>query len=238
MKTKSYLKVNINRKIYIPPKIYDNIHSNLGISVICCTNKGYMINNILENFLSQDYIKKELIIILNYDRQNLDSLNKKIISFDNIKIYNLNSKYSLGKCLNYAVDKSTYPIIAKFDDDDYYAPKYLSDSIKAFYYTDASLVGKSTIYVYFKKHKILAIKNINRDCRFVNRVAGSTLMFKKSIFEKISFQDKNLGEDIGFCNDCIENGFKIYSTNKNHFVYIRNIENKHTWKINNSYLYF
>lgn len=222
-------------RIYISPKIYNNIHCNEGISVICCTNKKNSQDNILKNFISQTHKIKELIIILNYDNPNIHQWKKNFAPFNINHIYSLNSKYSLGKCLNFAIDKSKYPIIAKFDDDDYYGPKYLSDSIKAFYFTNAHIIGKTTTYVYFTKKNILAIRNINKENQYIHRVEGPTLMFKKSIFEKIKFQDKNLGEDIAFCNDCIKNGFKIYSTSKYNYIYIRNDENTHTWKINNDY---
>ena len=134
---------------------------------------------------------------------------------------------------NYAVSKSKYPIITKFDDDDYYSLNYLSGMVKPFYFTHADVVGKATTYVYFVKEKMLAIRNINRDNRYTNRVEGPTLVFKKEVFEKVQFQDKTLGEDIAFCNDCINSGFKIFSTNKDNFVYIRNNEIAHTWRIDN-----
>ena len=226
-----------NIKFSIPPDLYNNIQTNEGISVICSTNKKDNIKNILYNFLSQTHTKKELIIILNYDNPDMNKWKKETCSFDNIQIYKLSSRHSLGKCLNYAVNMSQFPYITKFDDDDYYAPNYLHDMIKPFYFTNASIVGKATTYVYFSDKKILAIRSINREDRYVNRVEGPTLMFKKSVFQKVQFQDKNLGEDIEFCNDCIRNGFKIYSTNKDNFVYIRSNKNKHTWKIDNDYFF-
>lgn len=210
---------------------------NKGITVICCTNKKNSIKNILSNFLSQKYKAKELVIILNYDYPNLNSWRKKIKNYNNIHLFSLNSKYTLGECLNFGVEKARYPIIAKFDDDDYYGPEYLSEGIKALNDTDAALVGKYTTYVYFTEEKILALRNINRENQYVKRVEGPTLLFKKEIFRKIKFQPKNLGEDISFCEDCIKNNFKIFSTSRNNFVYIRNKEKFHTWKINNkSYL--
>lgn len=221
-------------KLYIPSQVYSHIHDD-EVSVICCTNKKNNKDNILKNFLSQTHKKKELIIVLNYNNPDINQWNKKIAPFDNIYIYILDSKHSLGKCLNFAINKSKYHIIAKFDDDDYYAPNYLSHMIKPFYFTSASVLGKSTTYVYFTHKKILAIRNINRDNQYVYRVEGPTLVFKRSVFEKVKFQDQNLGEDIKFCNDCIKNDFKIYSTNKDNFVYIRNNKNTHAWKIDNDY---
>ena len=209
---------------------------SLGISVICSTNKKNMLENILENYISQKYELKELIIILNYDIANLNNLLKLIPLNENIQLYSLGSKKSLGGCLNYAVEKSQHPIIAKFDDDDYYAPNYLSDTVKALSLPNIGIVGKSSTYVYFTEENIIAIQNINQENKYVRRVAGGTLMFKRELFENISFHDINLGEDVKFCEDCLKTGYKIYSTNKCHYVYIRNRKGKHTWNIDNYYL--
>ena len=88
--------------------------------------------------------------------------------------------------------------------------------------TNADVVGKSTSYVYFENKEILAVRNPGRENRFIYRVEGPTLVFKKGIFKHIKFSDKNLGEDVSFCKDCCKNGFRIFSTDKENFVYIRN----------------
>lgn len=209
---------------------------DLGISVICSTNKIGMMENILDNFISQDYHPKELIITLNYDATNLNNLLELILPYDNIQIFCLGSNKSLGKCLNFCVEKSKYQIIAKFDDDDYYAPPYLSDTVKALSSENVGIVGKSCTFVYFSEEKLMGIKNTSLENKYVTRVAGSTLMFKKKLFEKIRFHEINLGEDIQFCNDCLKIGYKIFSTNKYYYVYIRNKKYKHTWKIDNEYI--
>lgn len=209
---------------------------DLGISVICATKKVGLIENILENYLSQDYALKELIIILNYDDANLDNLLNLVFTHENIKLYHLPSKNTLGECLNFSIKKCRYPTIAKFDDDDYYGPLYLNDSVKCLSLDNVGIVGKATTFVYFVEEQIMGLKNSNKENKYVNRVAGSTLMFKKNLFEKIQFKDISLGEDIHFCNDCLKIGYKIYSTNRHHYVYIRNNKNKHTWKMDNQYI--
>lgn len=210
------------------------LYGDLGISVICSTNKVGMIWNILENFISQDYIRKELIIIINYDNFNLDNLPYKLPP--SVQIYNLGSKISLGKCLNYGIEHSNYPIIAKFDDDDYYGPHYLSDTVKSLSLKDVGIVGKSCTFVYFSDKQLIGVRNLSKENKYVNRVTGSTLMFKKELIEKISFHDINLGEDIQFCNDCLNMGYKIFSTSRHHYVYVRNRKDKHTWKMDNDYI--
>lgn len=226
--------VNKCTKIKINPSLYENINTDIGVSVITCTNKKNKYQSILNNYNRQVYQKKELIIILNDNSLEIDKY--KIDKQSNVKIFQLDQKITLGECLNFAVDKSKYPIISKFDDDDYYAPKYLSDSIKALGYTNADIVGKSSTFVYFEKDNTLAIKNNNRDNRYVYRVEGSTLIFRKEILDDIRFKPKNLGEDLEFCKDAIKKGYKIYSSNIHHYLYIRNSNNNHSWKIPNEYL--
>lgn len=206
-----------------------------GISIITCTNKGHTLDNIITNFNQQDFQKKELIIIINKDNIDLKSWLEKIKCYDNIRIFKLSEKTSLGKCLNYGVEKANHQIIAKFDDDDYYGPKYLSDSIKAFNISGVKIVVKAANFVYFVEKKILAIRTPREENKFVSFGNGSTLIFKKEIFNKVKFKDVSISEDVFFCQDCIRNNMKIYSTNKYHHVYFRHPSKKtHTWQISDN----
>ena len=204
-----------------------------GVSIITSTNRLNYMRNIYSNYLNQSYKNKELIIILNNNYLNMDKWKVNSKSYDNVRIYQLSYKVSLGDCLNYAVEKSNYDIIAKFDDDDIYHCDYLTDSLKSFTYTDADIVGKSTVYIYFEENNTLALLNPNNENRYLERVHGATLIVNKYVFGKIKFQNINIGEDIKFCKDCKKNGYKIYSTNKNYYVYIRH-SNNHTWSIDNN----
>lgn len=225
------VRINNNKSIFIS----NEEASKQKISVICCTNRDNTKSSILNNYLAQTFPNKELIIILNNNQLSIESWKKYFAGYDDISIYKIDQSTSLGNCLNFGVSKSKYPIISKFDDDDYYGKEYLLDSVKPFLYTDAMIVGKYTTYVYFKQHKLLAIRNPKRENRFSYRVEGSTLLFRKSLFNKINFRNKNLGEDIQLCKDCIAIGQKIFSNNKLHHVYIRHGNtHKHTFGISDS----
>lgn len=210
---------------------------NKGISIITCTNKLYSFDNILDNFNRQIFKEKELIIIINNNRINDINWKNKISEYVNIRIFRLDENISLGNCLNFAVQKSIYPIIARFDDDDYYGSKYLSDSIKSFDNRNTKLVGKHTIYVYFIKEKVLALKDIGHENQLLYFLNGATMVFKKEIFKNVQFRDISVNEDVFFCKDCVKNGIMPYSGNKYHFVYLRHPStNNHTWKISNEQL--
>ncbi len=208
-----------------------------GISVITSTNRQDYMNNVFENFSRQDYNDKELIIVLNNNEMNLNKWKQKANQYTNIKVYQLDEEITLGKCLNFGIENSKYDIIAKFDDDDYYGKKYLSDSILAFNFTNAGVVGKATSYVYFERSKILAIRRPYRENRYVKHMDGPSMLIKREVFDKIKFADIPRGVDTQYSKDCCKKQIKIFSTNKFHHVYVRHDSpQQHTWKIPNNKL--
>ena len=206
-----------------------------GVSIITCTNKPNTLNNIIDNFARQNYEKKELIVVINNDKIDLSQWIQETKQYENVRIFKLSEKFSLGKCLNFAVEQAKYDTIAKFDDDDYYGPKYISDTVKSFETTDAQVIGKAANFVYFVEKKLLAIRTPKEENRYVRFANGSTLVFKKEIFDKVKFRDMSLAEDVYFCHDCIKNGIRIYSTNKYHHIYFRHpVKKNHTWTISDN----
>lgn len=214
----------------------NNIKSK-GISVITVTNNSLFIDNIFQNFNRQRFKNKELIIVLNKNILNIEEYKTKAKGNKNIKIYRKDENYSLGHCLNFAVGVSNYEIVAKFDDDDYYGPRYLSSSFEVFKQTGAHVIGKSSHLVYFQQSEILAVRDPNRENRYVGFVNGSTLMFHKKVFNKVKFANVSIGEDTLFCRSCIKNGIRIFSSDIYHHVYIRRkSKSSHTWKVNDKFL--
>ncbi|WP_162265483.1 glycosyltransferase [Abyssisolibacter fermentans] len=224
----------LRKKIYAPSskKPTDKKYDDFGVSIITITNKFSFLTNIFNNYSRQLYKPKELIILLNHDYLDLPTWNKKATEYKNVKVFKLPSHYTLGRCINYAIYKAKYPLIAKFDDDDYYSDEYLNNSIKVMGKTNADVVGKGSHLVYFKTLNTLALRNPGYENKFVNFVNGSTLLFKKSISDSVKFRNMNAAEDVFFCRDCLSMGFKVYSTNRYDHIYIR-YPNKldHTWKI-------
>ena len=208
-----------------------------GVTVITCTRRPDSLNNIFENYNRQNQKVKELIIILHDNSMDQNKWGEEGNRYEHVRIFKLDEDISLGKCLNFAAARATFNIIAKFDDDDYYGPKYLSDSIKAFYEVEADVIGKLTSYVYFQKEQILAIRHQGNENSYVKRIDGPSIIFKKSVLSKVRFRDISRGEDNWFCQDCLNRGIKIYSVNRFHHIYMRHPNNEeHTWSIENEKL--
>lgn len=209
-----------------------NKDSSPKVTVIVNTMREKSLKNVFDNYTRQLYTSKEMIIVLNDNNMNLQKWRNEAKKHKNIMVYQLDEKVSAGNCLNFAVSKAKYDIIAKFDDDDYYGPKYLLGIVEAFQLTNADVVGKATSFVYFKKSKTLAIRHPKKENKYVFHMDGPTMSIRKHVFDKIKFRNISKEVDAYFSKDCITNGYKIYSTDRFHHVYIRQESpNDHCWKI-------
>lgn len=197
-----------------------------------------MMENIFLNYSSQTIENKELIIILNNDSINLSRWIGKAANYSNVSVFQLPEWYTASECKMFASQQASFDYIAKFDDDDYYAPNYLI-SIWSIYQTnkEVDIIGKSTVYVYFQESNYLGVLHSSKENQYTNRVVDSTLTFKKDVLSKVSFIRSKYGSDAKFQKDCIYNGFNIYSTDRfNHVVFRNEHHNDHTWKITDQQL--
>ncbi|MFC5447066.1 glycosyltransferase [Paenibacillus aestuarii] len=201
------------------------------ISVITCTIKPECINNIFNNYDQQTVKKKELFIILNRDDMDIKMWRERAKKYPNVSIFQLPSHVSVGQCKNFAIKKANYSVIAKFDDDDFYAPNYLREALDAIKKTNADIIGKRSYYSYVEKNKALVIRGEKNENKFVELVCDATLVFRKRVFDKVQFNDMCPGSDKAFQKDCRRHGFKIYSSSIKNFAYVRRDSKKHTWKI-------
>lgn len=227
---------NIEKKII---KKTVRVTKSTGVSIITCTNKLYVIENILNNYKRQEWSIKELIIIINNNEIDISDWKVKLKTDRSISIYKIDEKKTLGHCLNFGIRRSKYDYIAKFDDDDFYGEKYLRKLMPLFNYTDAHIVGKKSFFVYFKVDNTLILKFPECEKKQVSHLAGATLVIDKEVFKKVKFSEKIVvGSDSDFCKNCTKQGFKLYSGNRFDYVCIRNSDkNKHTWKIDDKDLF-
>src|SRR5699024_6274596 len=149
------------------------------MTVITCTNREMMMNNVFHNYSIQTMKNKELIIILNKDEMNLDIWRNEAKKYPSVTVYQLPERMMVSECKNNAIPKAKYHYIAKFDDDDYYAPSYLQTSWDIFMkYPEADIVGKSSVYFYFQEQRLLCLFPSLNENTWTDHVIDSTLAFK------------------------------------------------------------
>ncbi|VTR52920.1 Glycosyl transferase family 2 [Actinobacillus pleuropneumoniae] len=211
---------------------FNNSSKTQGVSIITCTNRPNHIKNLFHNFARQSHTKKELIIVVNDSAIALSPYQQMANKHRNIQIYRMPEHVTLGACLNYAVSKTKYGIVAKFDDDDYYAPHYLSDSLKSLRGSNADIIGKRAHYMYLQGSKTLILRFPNDENRTVTMLPGLRLFLGRASLTKYGFRIKTSVRTIFFCTRSKSKGFKVYSGNKYHFSAVRRKNSSsHTWII-------
>jgi len=215
----------------------DAVRPEHAVSIITCTKRRNCMENLLQNYSRQNFSRKELIVILNHDNLNVSEYIKAAKAYKQVRIYSLPGFISLGTCLNFGVRVSKYNRIAKFDDDDYYAPDYLTDSMRTMVKTGADIVGKRAHYMYLNGENKLLLRYPARENQDVSLVQGATLLVKRHVFDKVGFPDRNRGECVKFCSDSAAKGLKIYSGSRYNFLAIRRKDSKdHTWTVSDRQL--
>lgn len=230
----SYLKRKNSTKVNSNNICLSKINNNSlpKVTVVVNTMREHSLENVFENYDRQLYTESEMIIVLNNNCMNLKSWRVEASKHKKVRVYQLDEDITAGSCLNFAISKAKCDIIVKFDDDDYYGPKYLYSIVQAFNRTNADIVGKAASFVYFKKSKILAIRHPQKENKYVYHMDGPTMSIRKYVFNKVKFRDISRGVDTYFSKDCTANGYKIYSTDRFHHVYIRQESpQKHCWQI-------
>lgn len=230
---------NSNYYLEFSPSSSENKSSGIdrGVSVITITCRPNNIHYIFENYISQSFENKEFIILLNNNEMDIEKYKKNASKYKNIKILKLDESYTLGQCKNYAIENSTKDYIAFFDDDDYYAPNFLKQSLETFDKVNADIVGKASFYIYFEESKTLGIFHhnyINQENRYVTHVADPSMIFKRKILEVIGkYPETQVNPDAIFQGNCLNYGYRIYSTDRYNFVLNRHPKPKlnHTWQI-------
>lgn len=211
------------------------ISNNLSICIIASTNKEKYVDNIFENYKRQKYEKKELILILNSNKLDIEKYKQKSAEYDNVRVFQIDEKKDLSDCINFGAKQSSCDLIAKFDDDDYYGPYYLTEAVYAIENSNAGVVGKSKFYAYFEDSKKIGIRRNGIENGYTGYIHGPTLVIKRKVFNRFKFKNMSHGADQRFLRDCKKNKIKIYSTTRKNFIYIRHKSlEDHTWKIKNS----
>lgn len=192
-----------------------------GVSVISIVDNHNYLEEIIENYNRQNYMNRELIVILRYDDANIEALVLKNYLQNDVIFINSSKNKKVSECLIDATAQSKYNIIAIFDKNAFYGSNYLSELVNLCRAKDVSVIGKTKYYVNLKSSGVLAVSKKGIENNYVDYVYGPTLSFRKEVIGEVKFVESELGIEKQFCIDCSNKGFKIYSSDRNSFVFIK-----------------
>lgn len=168
------------------------------VTVICPTinSRFHLIPQVIEMYAAQDYPLKELIFICSEGDLDLAIANMGTIRPDVAHIFTAID--DVGGKRNSGCNASKSDIILHMDDDDIYAPDWISKSVQALIESEADLIGLARVN--FLNHVPEAgVNDVYQYTAYGHFVAVATMCYWKNTWEKHHFQAANEGEDKMFC---------------------------------------
>lgn len=155
-------------------------------------NRRSFVPQAIRNFLRQDYPNLELIVV----DDGTDPVRDLVPESERIRYLRLDKKLTVGAKRNFACGQARGEYICHWDDDDWYPSSRVRAQVAALLERNADICGSSRISFY----------NANSDqaweYRYAARgnewVAGSTLAYRKSFWNRNKFPNIQVGEDSRF----------------------------------------
>ncbi|NYH54081.1 hypothetical protein HNR06_003670 [Nocardiopsis arvandica] len=158
------------------------------VSVVMCTRRPEMVGFALAQIARQRHVRFEVVLTLHGFSADLPEVSSAVAEFTatgaRVIVHEAPADQVFGAVLNDAVDRASGPIIAKWDDDDWYGPEHLADLMLARTYSGADLVGSSTDYVYLQELDLTAWRSYHSELPSPH-VAGGTILTDRSVLEEV-----------------------------------------------------
>jgi len=199
-------------------KIQNYDEKEVGVSVITILTDEKYKDNVINNFNRQKYANKELIILIKSDDVKRLDIFDFVRNVNDVYLYNISSKNFPIEFLRGCTLKSNKDYISIFSEKDYYGEYYLIDSLNAFKYSKADIVGKATIFEFCQTKRQLSLKNPDNDNRYNNKIFQNTIVFEKNILFDSCFMDDDKLTFEELFNILLKKNFKVYSLDKFNYM--------------------
>ena len=143
----------------------------------------------IQYFLSQEYPEKELIILDDGEDFVEDLIPKNPL----VRYIRLDKRLTLGKKLNIGCAEAKGNLIAHWDDDDWYAPRRIKYQVECLKNTGRLVCGINNLLY----HNLVSQQSFNYQYPSNLKIwlSGSSLFYKKELWEVNKFAEINVGMD-------------------------------------------
>ncbi|MDE0320192.1 MAG: glycosyltransferase family 2 protein [Acidimicrobiaceae bacterium] len=209
------------------------------VSVLVPTRRPERLHQVVATVAAQTYPRVELVLGLHGEGFDAASVNKHLCLNLPAQAVPVPKDQPLGNVLNRALDVAQGSLIAKFDDDDLYGAEHLWDLVLAAEYSNASLVGKVSEYVYLAGADCTIRRFVGFGERYIDpgrsSVAGATALVRRAALEAVGgWRSQGVGEDKALVGDIAADGGDIYRTHGAGFLAMRHGQG-HTWEVEDAY---
>lgn len=201
------------------------------VSALAVTNRPHQLKHLLFQVGRQQEVDRQLVLVTHgfevpASVQRFAAEN----GIDDLVTLSAPPEWSLGTCLNTAVQRADGQVCSKMDDDDLYGPWYLHDLLQAKGFSGADVVGKHAHHMYLSSSDVTLMRFPWMEHRFTDRVMGPTITAAREVFAEHPFADLSRGEDSAFLDSVVEAGGRVYSADRFQFTQWRG-SSGHAWRM-------
>jgi glycosyltransferase involved in cell wall biosynthesis len=163
----------------------------LASCIMPTADREVFVRRALRCFLRQDYPRLELIVV----DDGAHAIEPSLPDDPRIRYVRLDPRQSIGAKRNLACSRAEGEIIVHWDDDDWYPPWRVRTQVRALLDRPADVCGTSRL-LFFEPATERAWEY--RYTSSPGWLAGTSLAYRKSLWERGKFQDIQIGEDLRF----------------------------------------
>lgn len=195
------------------------------VSVVVATNRPDFVDHALAQLERLDY--PNLQVVLAAHGFSIDQ-GDTVAGVDDV--VEVPPAAPFGDALSEGFARATGDLIAKMDDDDWYAPEHVSDLVCAMHYSGAPLVAKGAEFVYLAQLDITIRRMASGSETYGNRnVAGGTFLMRRELYDDIGgWRSLSRHVDQALLDDVERNGQTWYRTHGYGYILHRR-RHGHTW---------
>lgn len=208
--------------------------SERSISAIVPTMRPNQIDHVLLTMAGQVHSDLELVLVTHGFEVDQKEVQRRAGAGGDFSLVvrSAPADVTLGGCMNLGVQAASGQFVAKMDDDNTYGAHYLSDLVRAFDYSDASVAGKWAHYVHLAATDATLLRFASSEHRYVKLVQGGTILTHRSLANDVQFEDLPRRVDTTFLEKVRRDGGKVYSADRFNFISRRAASTAgHTWGI-------
>ena len=204
------------------------------VTVLCVTSRPQRLGDVVDNVRRQSPPAGKLLVVCHGAGFDPPAVTGALASIDGGRWMSAPAGWSLGECLNLGIGRCDTRYVAKFDDDDFYGARYLSDALMSAHVSGAALVGKRSYFAHLASQDATLLRFPGKECRPSTYLAGGTLLVDLEQLGELRFPDRTVGEDQDLIRSCLLRGRGVYAGDMFNYVQRRGTHN--TWQANDEYL--
>ncbi|HET7802021.1 MAG TPA: glycosyltransferase [Humibacillus xanthopallidus] len=203
------------------------------VSAVVPSMRPDQVNHVLDFLAAQSHPQLELILVTHGFEADERQVRARALDLGlSVVVVAAPRQWTLGGCMNAGVDAASGRFVAKMDDDNHYAEHFLRDLVRAFDYSEASVVGKWAHYAHLRSTGATLLRFPDAEHRYVDLVQGGTIVVPRELARQVRFEDLPRRVDTTFLEKVRRDGGRVYSTDRFNFVSMRAATpDGHTWPV-------